>query len=58
MTIITIESVIQSLEIGFDDMDERDMDEISWGMQEGVLITGNEAKFIVEILKKHLKNNP
>jgi hypothetical protein len=27
-----------------------DMDTVSWGYQNGVLITGNQAKFILEIL--------
>jgi len=38
--------------------DDEDMDSVSWGMQEGILISYNEAKMIIkefELLKKYSK---
>jgi hypothetical protein len=35
-----------------------DMDAVSWGMQEGVLISYNDAKIIVSALQKEMKCQP
>ncbi len=35
-----------------------DMDAVSWGMQEGILISYNEAKIIISALQKENKCQP
>lgn len=37
--------------------DGENMDVVSWGMQEGILITYNEAKQIVELYQSHVENH-
>lgn len=43
--------------INFMEEDDEDMDYCSWNYQEGILITGNEAKLFLELLieKQQLK---
>jgi len=52
---IDIDKLIDDLteSIKYREEEQEDMDHISWSSSIGVLISGNEAKFIVEILRKH-----
>ncbi len=43
--------VIERLEQGLEDVLDEDMDSAAWGMQYGVLLSGNEAKKILELLQ-------
>ncbi len=49
----TKEEIIESLERQLESMRDfdTDMNAASWGYEEGVLLTGNEAEFILNILK-------
>ena len=45
------EEIIKDLERQIEDIKGEDMNEASWGMEEGVLISGREAKIIIKLLK-------
>ena len=51
---ITKESLIKYLKGRLKELKEFDigMDSASWGYQEGILITGNEAKEIIKLLEE------
>ena len=48
---ITKKEVIYNLKDQLNSIKEEDMDKASWGYEEGVLLTGNEAKAILDILE-------
>ena len=49
-----MENLIKRLtdSVAFAEKEGENMDDVSWGMQEGVLISYNEAKLIVKALSK------
>ena len=44
--------LIKELERKLKDINKNDMSKSSWGYEEGVLLSGNEVKSILKILKK------
>lgn len=50
---INMEHLIKRLEksVAFAEAEGENMDDVSWGMQEGILISYNEAKAVIEALK-------
>lgn len=48
-----MEHLIKRLEksVAFAEIEGEDMNDVSWGMQEGILISYNEAKAVIEALK-------
>ena len=36
---------------------KKDMDQASWGYEEGVLISGNDALYLIQVLKEDNKRN-
>lgn len=58
---INMEHLIKRLEksVAFAEKEGENMDDVSWGMQEGVLISYNEAKEVIESLKAFkISSNP
>lgn len=48
-----MEDVVSKLESELEDIDFEDMNNTSWYREEGILISGNEAKKIIEFYNKH-----
>ncbi len=46
-----VENLILALKARSDHIKQEDMDDVSWGMEEGVLISGTEANFIIKLLE-------
>ena len=45
--------------VAFAEKEGENMDDVSWGMQEGILISYNEAKVVIEALKAFkISSNP
>jgi hypothetical protein len=58
---INIEHLIKRLEksVAFAEKEGENMHDVSWGMQEGILISYNEAKAVIEALKAFkISSNP
>ena len=56
-----MEYLIKRLEksVAFAELEGESMDDVSWGMQEGILISYNEAKVVIEALKAFkISSNP
>ena len=51
---MTMKEIIKNIERQLEDIKKfkEPMDEASWGYEEGVLLSGNEAKAVIEQLKK------
>ena len=45
-----ITRLINNLKEQIRGIDKSDMNEVSWGYEEGVIISGNEAKIIIKVL--------
>jgi hypothetical protein len=58
---INMEHLIKRLEksVAFAEKEGENMHDVSWGMQEGILISYNEAKAVIEALKAFkISSNP
>ena len=38
--------------VAFMEQEKEDMDEVSWQYQDGIILSGNEAKYIIEKLEE------